>query len=284
LQQAAEEQKARGRERLQEMKTGFDLSSKQSPLSEQLSALADGELQEREWAGWTALAREPDLLAQWASYQRIGDSLRAGAALSGQGDELAFVDRFRQRLAREGAAIDAPPELASPALSRAAALHPVPQRPAANDSVYRWKMVAGLAGVMAVLVVGWAALEEPGQAPAVSSAAQELAQQQAATASERVAAQGQSWQPSRSAVPSAVALLPQGGLSRVSQPGLSLERSPMVMPDSPYALQAVAENGGSSMIRDPRLDQFLAAHRNSSASTLQAPADLVRDAVLETAP
>ena len=260
------------------MKTEQGLSSQKTLLPEQLSALADGELRGSESGGCLALAHDETLLSRWADYQRIGDVLRAGAELSGKGDELAFVERFRQRLASEQASsqpLMQPDSTLAPAEHKAAA---------ANDGFYRWKMVAGLAGVMAVLVVGWAALEEPAISPDGPATNSELAQQQTTPGtSERLAAAASTWQPS-SRPTSAVALLPQGGLSRVSQPGLSVERSPLANPDSRYALQASSQESDQTMIRNPQLDEFLAAHRSSTPSLLQTPTDLVRDVALEPAP
>ncbi|MFT4191390.1 MAG: sigma-E factor negative regulatory protein [Comamonas sp.] len=275
------------------MKKELDLASHGDPLRAQVSALVDGEALHVEPAVWPALARDDALLASWADYQRIGDALRGGSPLAGQGNEMAFLATFRERLAADQAAAQAPagnvlpfPTSATSAISTTsatpAAALPLAAREASNDGIYRWKMVAGLATVMAVLVVGWTALEEPSVAPASASGTQEMAVQSPAAAAVTLASTAPVAGTGTGAS-SSVALLPQGGLRRVSQPGLVVARDAA---GSRYALQAVADGSDSDsvMIRDAQLDEFLAAHRQGSASALQTPVDFVRDAVVQPAP
>ncbi|KAF1019501.1 MAG: hypothetical protein GAK30_03087 [Paracidovorax wautersii] len=280
------------------MSTELDLAQKRGQSRERLSALVDGELSpEASRACLAAVGRDETLLAYWADCQRVGDVLRGGAALAGRGNELAFLATFRERLAAEAqSASDAASAkvVPFPAIATATAGNgPKPQeRTAANDRVYRWKMVAGLATVMAVLVVGWAALDESSLTPTSAPAAQEIALQQQPSGAANVqgpvadggAASGDAAVSLASARGSAVALLPQGGLRRVSQPGLVVEREAVGPVSSRYALQAANDGVDSVMIRDSRLDEFLAAHRQGNASVLQAPVDFVRDAVMKPAP
>lgn len=150
------------------MSTELDWAQKRGQSREQLSALVDGELSpQASRACLAAVGRDDTLLAYWADCQRVGDVLRGGAALAGRGDELAFLAAFRERLA---AAAAQQPEMASSKVVSfpvaAAVSEPqLQERTAANDKVYRWKMVAGLATVMAVLVVGWTALDESSLTP-----------------------------------------------------------------------------------------------------------------------
>lgn len=274
------------------MSTELDWAQKRGQSREQLSALVDGELSpQASRACLAAVGRDDALLAYWADCQRVGDALRGGAALAGRGDELAFLAAFRERLAADAAQ---QPETASakvvPFPVVAAASEPQPQeRTAANDKVYRWKMVAGLATVMAVLVVGWTALDESSLAPVAAPAAQEVAlQQPSGSSASQASVVGGGAAPAEAAVSlasaSAVALLPQGSLRRVSQPGLVVEREAVGPVSSRYALQAANDGVDSVMIRDSRLDEFLAAHRQGNASVLQTPVDFVRDAVMKPAP
>ncbi|GAB4090993.1 hypothetical protein [Hydrogenophaga soli] len=145
-------------------------SSQVLPLPETsavwVSALADGELDavgwsEERWAqaqgsGDVALA----LMADWHSHHLIGEALRGelsvpSGALSPQGS-LTFARqvllRARQDVADDGQAS------AAQAPSSVHMLVQVPHaatNEAANDGVFRWKMVAGLASITAVASVAW---------------------------------------------------------------------------------------------------------------------------------
>lgn len=68
---------------------------------ESLSALADGELPAGEAAAAVRLwAAEASLRSQWRDHQVIGDALRSGE-LAGRGDEAGFLSSLRERLALE---------------------------------------------------------------------------------------------------------------------------------------------------------------------------------------
>lgn len=72
---------------------------------EKLSALADGELGDSECAELlSALRNNPAAAGQWNTYQLIGDALRSGqssAAIEDGGADFGFVQRLGQRLAGE---------------------------------------------------------------------------------------------------------------------------------------------------------------------------------------
>lgn len=108
-----------------------------------ISALADGCLA-HDAVGplLRRLGAEPQARVTWLAYHVIGDVLRspeyAGSCL-----KPGFVDRLSERLAQ--------PDVAPAPLVAAAS----PKRVAANADVFRWKMVAGFASVVAVLAVGW---------------------------------------------------------------------------------------------------------------------------------
>lgn len=109
------------------------------------SALADGELQDAEFAhALAALRADEQAQRRWHDYHLVGDVLRAGSRAAVGAHDAAFMTRLRQRLREEGARPQAvAQELRAPA-----------QR-SANDKVWRWKLVAGLASVAIVAVLAW---------------------------------------------------------------------------------------------------------------------------------
>lgn len=113
---------------------------------ELISALADGQLADEDLAVVLAACDADDeALAGWDSYHLIGDVLRS-PDLAPQVSDAAFLQGLRSRLAEEPAI---------PAVAAVSA-QPLPIRiahEAANDS--RWKLVAGLASLAAVLAVTW---------------------------------------------------------------------------------------------------------------------------------
>jgi sigma-E factor negative regulatory protein RseA len=199
---------------------------------EQLSALADGELQGEEWLQAMAHAGDDSAQSTWATYHLVGDVLRSPElAQHGRNDLLASV---RAQLAREASA----PVLA-PAIVTQVAVPEVDH--AANASVFRWKMVAGFASLAAVSAIGWTSMS------ALRSGS-EGAQLAAAPAT-------------------AVAV-----------------GAPLVAVAAPEAqpVTKVVQQGQSMMLRDPRLDELLAAHRQyGGASALQMPAGFLRNATFE---
>lgn len=111
-----------------------------------VSALVDGELSEAEL---DELLRDDGTVAweaDWTSYHLIGEALRSGGAgLSVQpGRDLAASV---SRCLRE--------ENLVPAQQASSSVVHV-RGPAANASVFRWKLVAGFASLTAVAAVGWA--------------------------------------------------------------------------------------------------------------------------------
>jgi sigma-E factor negative regulatory protein RseA len=199
------------------------VNEQESP-GELLSALADGELD----AAQTVLvvqASKSDarLMQDWASYHAIGEVLRARA-----GDARSAVNPV-------------------PALVPVVALHsdqPLLAHSAANDSVFRWKLVAGVAALAAVGSMVWALVG--GQS---GPAGAQLAQ--------------------RGAVAPVVA-----GVSIVA---------PDTKDNKDAANKDTAGNDTAPvMIRDPRLDELMAAHKQfGGASALQQPAGFLRNATFQ---
>ena len=118
----------------------------------------------------------------------------------------------------------------------------------ANASVYRWRMVAALASVVAVSVLGWSQLRDavPDAAPALALAV---------PAAGAVSA--------GSTVGAAPATVTAAHATVTAAPGM---------------------NPPAVMIRDANLDALLAAHKQfGGASALQAPAGFLRNATFDGA-
>lgn len=185
--------------------------------SAQLSALADGELDSAQAAALVQASREDkDLLDTWNSYHVIGDVLRAHVR------DARPAPSADVRASALGGVQAVAPALAAPPVVQA-----LPQA-AANDSLFRWKLVAGVAALAAVGSMAWSLV-----ATQTAPVGAQLAQ--------------------RSAPPAA-------------------------------ALASSADNAAPVMIRDARLDELLAAHKQfGGASALQQPAGFLRNATFQPA-
>ena len=203
------------------------VANQEQDQREQLSALADGQLQGRELSDALSYAAQGKGRATWELYHLVGDVLRSSDLA--RPANPAFMARLRDELAKEQA--PAPrPEVPTPLTAVAA-----PGTVAANASVFRWKMAAGFASLAAVAAIGWNSMS---------------------------ALQGGSG--------------PVGG----AQLAQSADRSPSP-PAAPTVAVADAE-GQQVMIRDPRLDELLAAHKQfGSTSALQMPAGFLRNATFD---
>lgn len=173
-------------------------------------------------------------LLTWTSYHIIGEVLRGQADVPGGTAPAAFLSEFRERMTKECGQTPSQPVLDTGSAAMVAHTHRVP---AANDAVFRWKLVAGLASVAAVMAVAWGVLGV--SAPVGSETGVQLADG-APTQGIPLVAQRSSEQPSTSTV---VVQTPQGAL-----------------------------------IRDARLQQLLAEHRQNGLSALQMPAGFLRNA------
>lgn len=117
-----------------------------------LSALVDGELEPAELdALLQAMDHDDGLRTTCQRYQLIGDVLRGESAAGTP--PYDFVAGVRERLQTQRP-VSVAPVLVTPA-----------RAPAANDPVFRWKLVAGFASLAAVMAVGWSVI---GGAPAAS--------------------------------------------------------------------------------------------------------------------
>ncbi|AEG93950.1 sigma-E factor negative regulatory protein [Ramlibacter tataouinensis] len=192
----------------------------QMDTKEMISALADGQLRGEDFArGVETVATDPVARQAWQTYHLIGDVLRSSDLAAGSGSP-AFVARLSQRLAQEPALAT----LATAAIP--SGMERLDARPAANDGVFRWKVVAGLASVAAVAALGWSVVAAPG---------------------------GSGAQPQLAAAPQQAGGMVLAGAER-----------------------------GAVMIRDPQLDELLAAHRQfGGATALQTPAGFLLNATFE---
>lgn len=129
--------------------------------SEQLSALVDGELALADCAELlSGFAQDELLIKKWSAYHLIGDALRSSKPAV-ENLDMAFAGRVQRRLSQEALpvavrqTIDAPPamQLVLPLGNDVPHLWHQPR--AANDEIFRWKAVAGLACVAATAAMAW---------------------------------------------------------------------------------------------------------------------------------
>ncbi|WP_027995242.1 sigma-E factor negative regulatory protein [Simplicispira psychrophila] len=156
----------------------------------------------------------------------------------------ADSSEFLQRLQQRLAEEPVPGRPAQESLQAVVLPQALP-RQAANASLFHWKMVAGLASVAAVAVVGWSSWSSLQSSPSGATLA---------------------------ALASAPAVSPAASMT-------ALTPSP---PPASVLAQADSTPAGPVMLRDPRLDELLAAHQQfGNTSALQMPAGFLRNATFE---
>jgi sigma-E factor negative regulatory protein RseA len=209
---------------------------------EQVSALADGHLQGEDFArAIDAVCAEDDARGAWRSYHLVGDILRSGAHAPCS-DTDAFLTRFQQRLAAE-------PVVATPVLAPVTATKVIAMQrraDAANEPMFRWKLVAGAASLVAVAAISWTLV---GNGVGFSSSGAQIAAQQ---------------QPAANSVLAAAAVNNQSPVANTLTP-----------------TRVMVGNGSPQvMLRDPRLDQLLEAHQQAGGAS-QMPSSFLRNATFE---
>jgi sigma-E factor negative regulatory protein RseA len=238
---------------------------------EMLSLMMDGQASAAQTAVVVqACQDDPELMQAWASYHAVGDALRnpwRDARLSSSRRDARSLDLTVQGQMPAGSAADlvrpttlahVQPEVAvsstvsaatattaattaAQASPGAAQVSPIAQTnpalqfaqpEAANDAVFRWKMLAGVAAFAAVSSLVW------------------------------------------SLVGGTMGSDTAGQLAAATQPSVTAQPATVL-----------ASNGnGQVMIRDPRLDAMLAAHKQfGGASALQQPAGFLRSATFQAA-
>ena len=194
-----------------------------------LSALADGELTDFECDVLlrNVVDTEP-LHQQWLSYQIIGQvlsgSLVEGSARSSQDFLKGVVARLPSEVLRE---LPLAPDVRLLQV----------RADAANDPVVRWKWVAGVASLAAMMAVSWTVLRDAPSGPA-----------------------------------------------SLSGPVLASSEAAPVAGAGTKASAVVVNTAQGALIRDARLEQLLAEHRQyGTMSALQMPAGFLRSATHEAA-
>ena len=187
-----------------------------------LSVLADGQASVQELAAALAACSQDDAaLDCWNTYHLIGDFLRSPAdlrACRAEGGDIGFARRLGARLAQEAVAMAVPANAGLSSVSAGIVHH---HGPASNDSSFRWKLVAGVASLVAVSVIAWNA---------------------------------------------------SGLMAPASGPELVQASSPQIVVTSPQG----------PVVRDARLEELLAAHRQFGvASALQDSSGFLRNATFE---
>lgn len=132
---------------------------------ELVSALADGQLRGEEFARTVeALGTEDDAQQCWHAYHLVGDVLRSGDAMVSARD-AAFMQRLRDRLGQEARPVPGE-SVADLAVenSGSTGVHGAhrSEEIGANDARFRWKLLAGVASLATVSVIGWQVLSGSG--------------------------------------------------------------------------------------------------------------------------
>ena len=216
----------------------------QISIHEHVSALADGQLQGDELERVAnVLCTQDELREHWQMWHLVGDVLRSGQHVQCT-DTSRFVANLRQRLADE----PVPKQSATVPTAVAVSKNSAPLRvEAANEPVFRWKMIAGVASIAAAAAIGWNWIGAGAASPAGSQLAQQQQQQRQA---------------------------PTGSL---------LTAAPASGTIAPT--QVVVGNGNTNapqiMLRDARLDQMLQAHQQAGGSS-QMPSGFLRNATFES--
>lgn len=192
--------------------------------NEWISSLIDGGIHagDREIV-FDSLLQDPQALQTWHVYQVVGDVMRS-PELAPWRDDFAFLEKLQLRLAQEPDGFRADTvEAGSGAEGQASKVPAQRHQIASNESVFRWKALAGVSFAALLGVVVSSLWMQSGQ---------------------------------RNNGPEVAAVSPS-----VSLP---------------------SDVGSGAMLRDPRLDELMAAHRQLGGhSALQVPAGFLRNATFE---
>ena len=254
---------------------------------EQLSALVDGEASSLHMQAVLSFAESDEGQQSWRMYHLIGNVLRSPElAHHSQHDILSGVRAHMERepirgIHLPGVTAESAKQWANGSLeqvtgaeeqclteSNGATVVQLAGRPAANASLFRWKMAAGFASVAAVAAVGWGVMLGSGELSGRQGAA-ELAQLNPGSVVATTAA-------------TPAALYQASPVARDAQARSDLPLGEQAQSSTVVAVQG--PNAQTVMLRDSRLDELLAAHpQYSSAANLQMPASFLRNASFGTA-
>lgn len=227
---------------------------------ERLSALADGEADASamQWASG-AWRDDPGLRERWRSYHLIGDVLRSEELGSEPGHDEGFLKALRVRLADEpvvmaprpaaAPVVEAPAVQASPGLVRAVAVRQRRRMWTASAAV-----AAGFVAVAGVLLV---TQEVPADGSATLAAAGTGAPPAALPAAPLAVSNGQG---------------PVLYLTGNAPVVIDRTPAPAVVERSPAPVFVT----DGRMLRDPRIDRYLAAHRQFNGTALGVPSGFLR--------
>lgn len=127
---------------------------------ELVSALADGQLRGEEFARTVEwVGHSEDSRMAWHAYHVVGDVLRSGETMVSARD-AEFVQRLKlslQQELRQAPGIGATDLIADDAVLTGAGGINRSEQSGANDSRFRWKLLAGVASLAAVSLIGWQA-------------------------------------------------------------------------------------------------------------------------------
>jgi sigma-E factor negative regulatory protein RseA len=225
-------------------------SNNESAAREQLSAMADGELDGaavgQACAGWRADAVHR---ATWHAYHLIGDVMRSDDLASVASRDAAFLGALRARLASE-------PVVLAPAPAVTAQPESVARGQASRRSAWSWMaptaVAAGFVAVAGVLVVTRGAGPSSGAPVAPAALAQ-------------------------AALPAAAATRVADAAAPVQRPVVAQSADVVDVAAEP---QVLVVNG--QLIRDARLDRYLAAHKQfAGSSALGVPSAFLRSATAD---
>lgn len=146
---------------------------------ELVSALADGQLRGQEFAhALERLDADDDARLTWHAYHVVGDVLRSGEIMAGRRD-TDFMQRLQRGLLQEAPLVpmvNAADSIAVNAIRSGVRNLDGLADAAANEARFRWKLVAGLASLAAVSVIGWQASSGWGDQGAAPTLAQQAVQ------------------------------------------------------------------------------------------------------------
>jgi sigma-E factor negative regulatory protein RseA len=150
-----------------------------------VSSLADGQLRGAEFTRAVRMVSDSgDARATWHAYHVVADVLRSSELAACAGD-AAFLARFSVRLQRESTGLppNHPAHVTSGSKLIADNLYPTRARgvnsvemESANESRFRWKLLAGVASVAAVGAIGWGMVSGLGGAGGTPPLAPQLTQ------------------------------------------------------------------------------------------------------------